>query len=208
MNSIIYKGLEFFIIFILIPTSFALSFSPWVKLSVGLFGFIYVIYVLLKVEHQKFKISKNLDWNLFWKSTFLKLILIAIITTLFVWITDSASLYSVMLNKPIKWLVLLFVYSFFSVYPQELVYRTFFFKRYDGLFKNEALFIFVNAILFSLAHLFFGSTLVLILTFLGGFLFAYTYKKTQSTLLVSIEHTLYGCWLFTVGMGEMLGFPI
>ena len=208
MNSIIYKGLEFFIIFILIPTSFALSFSPWVKLSVGLFGFIYVIYVLLKVEHQKFKISKNLDWNLFWKSTFLKLILIAIITTLFVWITDSASLYSVMLNKPIKWLVLLFVYSFFSVYPQELVYRTFFFKRYDGLFKNEALFIFVNAILFSLAHLFFGSTLVLILTFLGGFLFAYTYKKTQSTLLVSIEHALYGCWLFTVGMGEMLGFPI
>ena len=113
-----------------------------------------------------------------------------------------------MLNKPIKWLVLLFVYSFFSVYPQELVYRTFFFKRYDGLFKNEALFIFVNAILFSLAHLFFGSTLVLILTFLGGFLFAYTYKKTQSTLLVSIEHALYGCWLFTVGMGEMLGFPI
>ena len=208
MNSIIYKGLEFFIIFILIPTSFALSFSPWVKLSVGLFGFIYVIYVLLKVEHQKFKISKNLDWNLFWKSTFLKLVLIAIITTLFVWITDSASLYSVMLNKPIKWLVLLFVYSFFSVYPQELVYRTFFFKRYDGLFKNEALFIFVNAILFSLAHLFFGSTLVLILTFLGGFLFAYTYKKTQSTLLVSIEHALYGCWLFTVGMGEMLGFPI
>jgi len=26
-------------------------------------------------------------------------------------------------------------------------------------------------------------------------------------LLVSIEHAIYGCWLFTVGMGSMLGFP-
>jgi len=208
MNSIKYKGLEFFIIFIWIPTSYVLSYSLWIKLGVGFIGFFYVIYVLLKIENQKFQISKDLDWKLFWKSTFLKLVLIAIITTLFVWITDSASLYSVLLNEPIKWLVLLFVYSFFSVYPQELIYRTFFFKRYADLFKNEALLIFVNAILFSLAHLFFGSILVLVLTFLGGLLFAYTYKKTQSTLLVSIEHAIYGCWLFTVGMGEMLGFPV
>lgn len=208
MNSIKYKGLEFFIIFILIPTSFTLNYSFWVKLGVGFFGFIYVIYVLLKIENQKFEISKYLDWKFFWKSTIIKLVLIAIITIGFVWITDSASLFSVMLNKPIKWLVLLFVYSFFSVYPQELIYRTFFFKRYAGLFKNEGLLIFVNAIFFSLAHLFFGSVLVLVLTFLGGLLFAYTYKKTQSTLLVSIEHAIYGCWLFTVGMGEMLGFPV
>tara|TARA_R110002126_G_scaffold76753_3_gene191513 strand:+ start:7176 stop:7802 length:627 start_codon:yes stop_codon:yes gene_type:complete len=208
MNSIKYKGLEFFVIFILIPTSFTLNYSFWVKLGVGFFGFIYVIYVLLKIENQKFEISKYLDWKFFWKSTIIKLVLIAIITIGFVWITDSASLFSVMLNKPIKWLVLLFVYSFFSVYPQELIYRTFFFKRYAGLFKNEGLLIFVNAIFFSLAHLFFGSVLVLVLTFLGGLLFAYTYKKTQSTLLVSIEHAIYGCWLFTVGMGEMLGFPV
>jgi hypothetical protein len=47
----------------------------------------------------------------------------------------------------------------------------------------------------------------MILTFIGGILFAFTFKKTKSTLLVSIEHAIYGCWLFTVGMGEMLGFP-
>jgi membrane protease YdiL (CAAX protease family) len=48
---------------------------------------------------------------------------------------------------------------------------------------------------------------VLAFTFIGGILFAYTYQKTKSTLLVSIEHAIYGCWLFTVGMGTMLGFP-
>jgi membrane protease YdiL (CAAX protease family) len=208
MNSTKYKGLEFFIIFILVPVSFAINYSPWVKLGIGLFGFIYVIYILLKVENLKFKISKSIDWNPFWKATIIKLVFIAIITTLFVWITDRASLFSVVLNYPFKWLMLLFIYSFFSVYPQELIYRSFFFKRYHNLFHSEGLFIFTNAILFALAHLFFGSVLVIILTFFGGLLFAYTYKKTQSTLLVSIEHAIYGCWLLTVGMGSMLGFPV
>ncbi len=98
-------------------------------------------------------------------------------------------------------------YSLFSVYPQEIIYRTFYFKRYSALFKNEKLFIFVNALVFSLAHLFFKSSLVIVLTFLGGLLFALTYLKTKSILLVSIEHAIYGCWLFTAGMGSMLGFP-
>nr|WP_284041157.1 CPBP family intramembrane glutamic endopeptidase [Jejuia spongiicola] len=101
----------------------------------------------------------------------------------------------------------MFFYSFFSVYPQELIYRTFYFKRYHDIFKNKYLFIFINAIVFSLGHIFFKNSLVLALTFLGGLLFAFTFYKTKSTLMVSIEHAIYGCWLFTVGMGSMLGFP-
>jgi membrane protease YdiL (CAAX protease family) len=103
--------------------------------------------------------------------------------------------------------MILIFYTFFSVYPQELIYRTFFFQRYQSLLKNESLFILINAVVFSLAHIFFKNTLVLFSTFIGGIIFAYTYKKTKSTLLVSIEHAIYGCWLFTVGMGNMLGFP-
>ncbi len=129
------------------------------------------------------------------------------LTSLFVWLTDSQSLFNVLLNKPKLWLFILFVYSFFSVYPQEIIYRTFYFERYKALFKNDSLFIFVNAIIFSLGHIFFKNSLVIILTFLGGLLFAITYIKTKSTLLVSIEHAVYGCWLFTIGMGGMLGFP-
>lgn len=207
MNSINYKRIEFFIIFIFIPVSFAIDYSPWVKLGIGVFGFAYVVYTLLKLENLKFKISKDLNWKFFWKSTVIKLIIIAIVTTFFVWITNSASLFNVLLNAPIKWLAIVFFYSFFSVYPQELIYRTLFFKRYSSLFKNDTFFLFINAILFALAHLFFGSILVLVLTFFGGLLFAYTFKKTHSTLLVSIEHAIYGSWLFTVGMGDMLGFP-
>lgn len=207
MQSTLYKSLELFIVFVLIPISFAIDYSVWIKLGIGVFGFIYVIYVLLRVEKIELKIAKQLDWKTFWKATAIKLSLIIIITISFVWVTDSTQLFNVLLNKPLKWLMLLFIYSFFSVYPQELIYRTFFFKRYGSLLKSDSLFIFINAILFSLAHFFFRSPLVLLLTFLGGILFALTFKKTESTLLVSIEHAIYGCWLFTVGMGEILGFP-
>lgn len=207
MQSTLYKSLELFIVFVLIPISFAIDYSVWIKLGIGVFGFIYVIYVLLRVEKIKLKIAKQLDWKTFWKATAIKLSLIIIITISFVWVTDSTQLFNVLINKPLKWLMLLFIYSFFSVYPQELIYRTFFFKRYGSLLKSDSLFIFINAILFSLAHFFFRSPLVLLLTFLGGILFALTFKKTESTLLVSIEHAIYGCWLFTVGMGEILGFP-
>ena len=96
-----------------------------------------------------------------------------------------------------------FIYSIFFIYPQELIYRTFFFQRYEAFFNNAVLFIFINATLFSLAHLFFRHTLVIILTFFGGILFVLTYKKTKSTVLGSLEHAIYECWLFTVGMGEM-----
>ncbi|WP_262733415.1 MULTISPECIES: CPBP family intramembrane glutamic endopeptidase [Gaetbulibacter] len=207
MKSNAYKLIEFFIIFILIPISFALEYSPFIKLGIGFVGFLYVIYLLLKVERKKFKVAQGLNWKQFWRETLIKLAIIAVLTTLFVWFTDNARLFEVLLNKPLLWLVILFVYSVFSVYPQELIYRTLFFERYAVLFQSTSFAIVLNAVVFSLAHIMFKSTLVLVLTFLGGLLFALTYTKTKSTLLVSIEHAIYGSWLFTVGMGTMLGFP-
>lgn len=207
MKTIRYKSLEFFILFIVFPISMALDFLIWIKLAIGLIGFAYIIFVLLKVESTTFKITPNLNWKIFWKETFIKLIIIAVITFAFIWFTDKNALFNVLINKPKMWIVLLFVYSIFSVYPQELIYRTFFFERYKNLFTSHRLFIFVNAIVFSLGHIFFRNSLVILLTFFGGLLFAFTFYKTKSTLLVSIEHAIYGCWLFTVGMGGMLGFP-
>ncbi|WAC02681.1 CPBP family intramembrane metalloprotease [Lacinutrix neustonica] len=207
MQSTTYKLTEFFIFFILIPISFVLSFPVWIKMGLSITGFIYVIYVLLKIEKNKFKIKEDLHWKLFFKATTIKFIIIAIITTVFVYLLEPSNLFKVLVNKPLLWLVLLVVYSVFSVYPQELIYRTFYFQRYESLFKNKNVFIFLNATVFCLAHLFFRNVLVIIITFFGGLLFAFTFNKTKSTLLVTIEHAVYGCWLFTVGMGELLGFP-
>ena len=38
---------------------------------------------------------------------------------------------------------------------------------------------------------------------IGGLMFAATYERRRSTLLVSIEHGLYGDFIFTVGLGGL-----
>jgi membrane protease YdiL (CAAX protease family) len=202
-----YKFTEFFLLFIILPVSLVFNYPIYLKISFIVVGFFYVLWMLLKVEKQRFKINESLDWKMFWRRTLVLLCAIILITSAYVFFTDASKLFIVVRTKPLVWVVILFIYSFFSVYPQELIYRTFFFLRYDSLFKNKKLLVFINAIVFCLAHLLFNNALVLILTFLGGILFALTYVKTRSTLLVSIEHAIYGSWLFTVGMGEMLGFP-
>ncbi|WP_223034190.1 CPBP family intramembrane glutamic endopeptidase [Hanstruepera marina] len=207
MKSSNYKLGELFILFVLFPISLVLDYAIWIKFILGILGFVYVVFILIRVEKSSLKIRKDINWKLFWQRTLVKLMLITVLTTAFVWFTDKENLFLVVRTKPLFWVFILFIYSLFSVYPQEVLYRTFFFQRYESLFADNRLFLFVNAIVFSLGHLFFKNTLVLVITFLGGLLFALTFKKTRSTFLVSLEHAIYGCWLFTVGMGEMLGFP-
>ncbi len=207
MQSVRYRLTEFFLIFIALPVSFALDYPLWIKMAISLLGFAYVIYVLIKINGNKFKLAPNLKWKSFWKNVLIKLLIIAFMTIVYMWFTNKPDLFHVLYRKPKLWVIILFLYATFSVYPQELIYRTLFFQRYEMLFKSKSLFIFINAIVFSLAHIFYRNPLVLLMTFLGGILFALTYDKTRSTVLVSVEHTIYGCWLFTVGMGDMLGFP-
>ncbi len=207
MQSVRYKLIEFFLIFIVLPVSFAIDYPLWLKMVISFLGFAYVIFLLIKVYGNKFRIASNINWKSFWIQVFIKFSIIGLATIVYMWFTAKSDLFHVLFQKPKLWVIILFVYAMFSVYPQELIYRTFYFQRYDSLFKSKSLFIFVNAMVFSLAHIFYKNPLVLLITFLGGILFALTYDNTKSTLLVSIEHAIYGCWLFTVGMGSMLGFP-
>ncbi|MCF1192763.1 CPBP family intramembrane metalloprotease [Mangrovimonas sp. AS39] len=207
MKEKTFRLIEFFILFVIFPVSFAMDYPVAIKVSLGVLGFLYVLWVMIKLEGVTFFIQKEIHWGVFIKRTLVKFFVLAVFTILFVLLTDKERLFTFMIEKPLYWFLFTLVYILFSVYPQELLYRTFFFKRYSDFFKSEALLIFMNAILFSLAHLFFRNTMVHVLTFIGGVIFALTYQRTKSTLLVSIEHALYGSWLFMVGMGGMLGFP-
>lgn len=202
-----YKLLEAVLIFIVIPFSFLFDYSVWVKIGIAIFGFVYIVWMLLRVEKQKFALSKSIRWNAFWQLLLKRGALVIVFTLGYMFFVAPEGLFSVILNKPILWIIIVIMYSLTSVYPQELIYRTFFDIRYRKYFKNRWLFIFINALVFSFAHIIFWNTLVLVLTFIGGLFFAITYEKTKSTVLVSIEHAIYGSWLFTIGMGAMLGFP-
>jgi membrane protease YdiL (CAAX protease family) len=103
---------------------------------------------------------------------------------------------------PRLWAVLMVVYPVLSVYPQGMIYRSFLVHRYTALFGTGWELIVVSAAAFAFMHLIFRNRLAVALTFVGGLLFAWRYQVTGSLLTSSIEHALYGCWLFTVGLGD------
>ena len=97
--------------------------------------------------------------------------------------------------------IILIFYPWFSCYPQEISHRAFFFHRYEPVLGSGWVLIVVNAAFFAWFHAAFWNPYALGMTFAGGLLFAYTYRRTRSTLAVTIEHALYGWWAFMTGAG-------
>ncbi len=99
---------------------------------------------------------------------------------------------------PIIWIIALF-YPLVSALPQELVFRPLFFRRYGALFPRWGLW--VNAAVFSLAHLMYWSWVVAAMTFVGGLLFAWSYERRGNFPEAVLAHSVAGVVLFAVGMG-------
>jgi membrane protease YdiL (CAAX protease family) len=118
------------------------------------------------------------------------------------WIINPSAMWSLMCQHTKIWLLVMVAYPVVSVFPQELIYRAFFFERYRPLFERGAGIVLASAAIFSFGHVVFHNWPAAVLTFVGGLLFARTYQQTSSLLLVSVEHALYGCAIFTIGYGS------
>jgi len=105
-------------------------------------------------------------------------------------------------QRPALWLLIMLLYPLLSVYPQELIYRAYFFHRYGVLFPRRWLLLLLNVLLFGYVHIIFHNWIAVALSIAGGCAFAVTYERSRSTLLVSLEHALFGCLLFTLGLGR------
>ncbi|MEM9291724.1 MAG: CPBP family intramembrane glutamic endopeptidase [Acidobacteriota bacterium] len=126
---------------------------------------------------------------------------LAILTTLVTALWMPQRFLAFPASNPTLWLFVMVAYPVVSVYPQELIFRSFFFHRYRAILPTSRLQILASGLAFGLAHLFFGNWIAPLLTTAGGVLFARTYARTDSTLQASIEHALWGDLLFTVGLG-------
>ena len=128
---------------------------------------------------------------------------VGIIVTAFVSQRFPDEFLSLPLNRPVMWSRLMVLYPILSVVAQELIYRTFFFHRYGPLFGNDRwLMILVNAAVFGLGHIIYGSYVSIILTAIFGLLLAWRYQRTRSFWTVWFEHSLYGLLVFTIGLGR------
>jgi len=104
-------------------------------------------------------------------------------------------------SKPILWLVVMIAYPILAAYPQEILFRAFFFHRYGALFLSSQKLIIANGLSFGLAHVLYGNWLAPVLSTCGGLLFAFRYNQSRSVLVAAIEHGLWGNFLYTVGYG-------
>lgn len=114
---------------------------------------------------------------------------------------EPARLFSFPRQRTELWAMVMVLYPLLSVIPQELVFRPFFFARYQRLFQRPWLLVAASAITFGFAHILFQNWISVVLCMAGGLMFAITYQRTRSLALVWLEHALYGCFIFTIGLG-------
>jgi uncharacterized protein len=111
-------------------------------------------------------------------------------------------LFSLIRHRPWLWVAIMILYPLLSVYPQEVLYRAFFFHRYQDLFGSGWAMFLASALAFGFVHIVFGNWLAVGLCIMGGLLFSWTYHQTGSLLLTCLDHAIFGNFIFTFGLGQ------
>ncbi|MGB5965818.1 MAG: CPBP family intramembrane glutamic endopeptidase [Sulfurimonadaceae bacterium] len=191
---------EFFLIFISPPLLIVWGLLP--KEAIMPVLWVVSLYAYLLLRSSKIKVLA-IDFERKALYTVLKrFLVIGTAITLFVLYFKPELFLALVKANPWQWLAVMLFYPVFSAFIQEVLFRSFFFHRYEKLFKGRLiLLVTVNALLFAYVHIVFENWIAVVFTFFGGLLFAQTYLKTRSTLLTAIEHSLYGNTLYTLGLG-------
>jgi membrane protease YdiL (CAAX protease family) len=193
-----YLLLELTILFVLFPLLYFFDVIPIHKVIplVGLFLYCIIVLALNKpVNPHRFKASAN------WKLIVLRFVALSFV--IFLWLrffSPNQLLADFATNKQLLFMTI--IYPISSAFPQELIFREFYFYRYEKLFSNQTVFIIVNMFLFAFAHLYFANWTIILFTLVGGLLFALTYLKTRSLLVVTIEHSLFGLLILSSGLSD------
>jgi hypothetical protein len=126
---------------------------------------------------------------------------VAAVITALVLLLRPASFLALPIQSPSLWLAGLVLYPLLSAWPQEVVFRLFFFHRYAPLFGGATWLVAANAVAFAFLHLVYPNALAALCSLPGGLLLALTYRRTGTMGPVWLEHSIYGLLLFTLGLG-------
>lgn len=132
----------------------------------------------------------------------LRFAVLAPLITLVTWAVWPHLFLSLPRQRPLFWALIMVLYPLLSVWPQEMLYRRLLFHRYRALFRTDIALILMSAAAFGFAHIIFLNWIAVAMTAAGGLLFARDYARHRSLPLTCLEHSLYGCLIFTVGLGR------
>ena len=199
-QSQVYTVFEFLLFFIFIPFIANSYLENWYKI-IPLFLIAVFFTVLLRLDPEFDKrVFFRLDKYRLKKSV----ARVIIVTILLIWFTWSV-FPDLLLYYPRDdfedYLITFILYPFASVIPQEIIYRVYYFHRYQKIVPEKYLLMLSNAIIFGLTHWIYGNWIAPIATFLVSWIFIFNYIKSKSLLNVSLEHYFYGLVMFTIGFG-------
>lgn len=162
-----------------------------------------VTFIFLRKKHA---LVFGTDWNAQafrqgWRFILKRFLILGSLLTALVAVFLPDLFLSMPKQRPNLWAAVMFIYPVLSVWPQEMVYRTFIFRRYQPFFDKIS-FPILSAAAFGFVHILFLNPVAILLTASGGYMFARTYEKSRSLALVCFEHALYGCLIFTIGLGR------
>lgn len=136
------------------------------------------------------------------KDLLIRLPLVVIVLVTIIALLHPGLFFAFPSERPVMWMVVMLLYPVLSALPQEFIFRTFFFHRYGDLITLKYGTILASAASFSFLHIIYDNWWAVGLSFVAGILFSITYARTKSLYWVTIEHALYGCLVFTLGMGS------
>ena len=193
---------EFFLQFVLLPAVLALHPVRWWPLPL-LWVLAFYCYIILRR-------APDFNARAFWRADAIAAERRSILTlflpsagvlALGVYVYAPQLFLSLPRRFPLIWCLILVLYPALSVVPQTIVYRAFVFDRYRPLFPGKWAIILASGAAFSWLHIALRNPLAPVLTFPGGILFAWRYQRTESVTVSALEHALYGCLIFTLGLG-------
>ncbi|REL25890.1 CPBP family intramembrane metalloprotease [Thalassotalea euphylliae] len=197
--------LELTCLFVLLPLllwQFNHFISALVLPILSLVGAICLWLLIKDRRFKRFRLTNRLGFNRRFGATMVFFFGLMLSSTLAVAILAPESLFQLPLNWPDTWLLLLLLYPLFSALPQEVIFRTFLFHRYKTILPRKQHRIWLSSTSFGFAHIIYGNWVAVLLSTVAGYCFSQTYAVSRSTLLVALEHSLWGVWLFTLGLGH------
>lgn len=203
MKTRIYLYLEFVLLFFGIPTLVYLD-QDFIRPSIIILPALVFIFLLLR-KNTDFKWRELISWTVSGKTMAGSAVIILICGLLmlgYVWLFERHNLFN--LPRANIWIFLAMVvfYPVFSAYGQEIIYRTFLFRRYSVIFPKAWQFILLSALTFSFLHIVYYDPVSMILTFIGGLYFSWVYITTRSVLYTAVLHGIFGMLVFGVGLGQ------
>jgi uncharacterized protein len=104
-------------------------------------------------------------------------------------------------SKPTLYGTMLFYlfYVFISSPSQEFIYRGFLFELFSGIELGKAQKIIFSSILYSFVHIIYLDLATLVVTFMMGLIWGYSYNKSRNIFSVSLSHSIIGAISILLG---------